>query len=119
VCQLVFGPRVPGAGVVVRNGRVDLTLRLSKPVAAVTVTVRTAPTGRRAPAGRPRRSRVLGRQRLGAHPTGYVGLALRGAHGARRLAPGRYRVTAQAVDSAGRRSPLATATIRLVRRRTK
>jgi hypothetical protein len=117
VCQLLFSPRVPGAGVVVRSGRVDLTVRLSKPVARVAVTVRTAPGGSRA-AGHPRRARVLGRQRLGAHPTGYVVLTLRGAHGARRLSPGRYRVSAQAVDSAGRRSALASATIRVERRRT-
>jgi hypothetical protein len=117
VCQLLFSPRMPGAGVVVRSGRVDLTLRLSKPVARVAVTVRTAPAGSRA-AGHPRRGRVLGRQRLGAHPTGYVVLTLRGAHGARRLSPGGYRVSAQAVDSAGRRSALASATIPVVRRRT-
>jgi hypothetical protein len=111
VCQMLWTRRAPGAGVVVRSGRVDLTLRLSKPVARVTVIVRTAPAGHR------RRARVVGRQRLGAHPTGYVGLTLRGAHGARRLSPGRYRVSAQAVDRGGRRSPLATATVRVVRRR--
>jgi hypothetical protein len=111
VCQLQFSPRVSGAGVVVRSGRVDLTLRLSKPVGHVAVTVRTAPDRHRP------RGRVLARQRLGAHPTGYAVLTLRGAHGARRLSPGRYRVSAQAIDAAGRRSPLASATMRVVRRR--
>jgi hypothetical protein len=111
VCQLLFAPRVAGAGVVVHSGRVDLTLRLSKPVVRVAVTVRTAPDRHR------RGGRVLARQLLGAHPTGYAVLTLRGAHGARRLAPGRYRVSARAIDGTGGRSPTATATVRVVRRR--
>jgi hypothetical protein len=111
VCEMRWRPRVPAGGLALHGARVHLTLRLSKPVASVTVTVRTAPAGHR------RRARVVSRRRLRARPTGWVDLTLRGAHGAQRLSPGRYRVSAQAVDSAGRRSPLATATVRIVRRR--
>jgi hypothetical protein len=110
ICSVLWEPRVPGIGATVPSGRVHLYLRLSKPVAHVSVTVRTAPSGRR------RHGRVLSRQRLGARPTGYVGLTLRGRHGSWRLAPGRYRVSATAVDTSGRRSPRVTTTVRVLRR---
>jgi hypothetical protein len=111
ICQLLWPSRVPGALATVASGRVDLYLRLSKPVARVNVTLRAAPSGRRG------HGRLLARQQLGVRPAGYAHLSLRGAHGTRRLAPGRYRVSAQAIDADGRRSPRMSTTVRAVRRR--
>jgi hypothetical protein len=77
-----------------------LALRLSAPVAHITVDVR-----RLAP-----RARLISRRRLGARRSGDVRVTLRA------LSPGRYRASARAVDAAGRRSAVATADFRVTRR---
>jgi hypothetical protein len=77
-----------------------VTMRLSAPVAHITVDVRRL---------RPR-SRLVGRRRLGTRDRGEVRVTLG------TLSPGRYRASARAVDAAGRRSAVATADFRVTRR---
>ena len=76
-----------------------LRMRLSAPVARITLDVR-----RLAP-----RARVVSRRRLGARDSGDVRVTLRG------LSPGRYRARIRAVDATGRRSATATVEFRLRR----
>jgi hypothetical protein len=92
-------PRICSLTVTVGEPR-TVTMRLSAPVAHITVGVR-----RLAP-----HARVVSRRRLGARDRGDVRVTLR------TLSPGRYRASARAVDAAGRRSAVATADFRVTRR---
>jgi hypothetical protein len=76
-----------------------LRMRLSAPVARITVDVR-----RLAPHARP-----VGHRRLGARDSGDVRVTLR------KLSPGRYRARVRAVDATGRRSATATVEFRIRR----
>ena len=86
---------------VARAGRVDLYMRLSKPVARVTVEVRGGAT--------------VTHRRLGPRPAGYARVRLHGRGGVPRLSAGRYRVTVHAVDAAGRRAAARVVTLRVTR----
>jgi hypothetical protein len=84
----------------VRAGRVDLYVRVSKPIARVTVELR--------------RGSTIAHRRLGPRPTGYVRVRLHGRGGAPRLSAGRYRVTVRAVDRDGRHAAARTVTLKVV-----
>ena len=84
-----------------RAGRVDLYVRISKPIAHLTVELR--------------RGTTVARRRLGPRPTGYVRIRLPGRGRAGGLSAGRYRVTVRAVDHEGRRSAARTVTLRVTR----
>ena len=86
---------------VAQAGRVDLYVRLSKPVARVTVEVR--------------RGRSVAHRRLGPRPAGYARVRLHGRGGAPRLSAGRYRVTVRAVDAVGLRAAARVVTLRVTR----
>jgi hypothetical protein len=103
ICELRWWPALPGAHRA-PAGPIRLYLRLSKPTARLVVTVRD------------RHRRVLSSRRLGPRPVGYASLTLRGRHGAPTLPAGRYRVTATAIDAAGRRSAATAIDLRVVRR---
>ena len=83
-------PRVPA-------GRVDLHVRVSKPIARLTVELR--------------RGSTVAHRRLGRRPTGYVRVRLHGRGGAPRLSAGRYRVTVRAVDREGRHAAARAVTL--------
>jgi hypothetical protein len=85
----------------VRAGRVDLYLRVSKPIARLTVALR--------------RGSTVAHRRLGPRPPGHVRVRLRGRGGAPRLTAGHYRVTVRAVDRAGRHAAARAVTLRVVR----
>jgi hypothetical protein len=74
-------------------------MRLSAPVARITVDVR-----RLAP-----HARQVGHRRLGARDSGDVRVTLR------KLSPGLYRARVRAVDATGRRSATATVEFRIRR----
>jgi hypothetical protein len=89
-----FRPRVPA-------GRVDLYVRVSKPIARLTVDVR--------------RGTTLTRRRVGPRPTGWIRVRLHGHGDAPRLSAGRYRVTMRAVDRDGRHAAARTVTLKVAR----
>jgi hypothetical protein len=103
ICELRSWPTLPGAHRA-PAGPIRLFARLSKPTAHLVVTVRD------------RHRRVVSSRRLGPRPVGYASLTLRGRHAAPTLPAGRYRVTATAIDAAGRRSPATALDLRVVRR---
>jgi hypothetical protein len=104
ICDQRWWPQLPGTRRA-RAGRVRLSLRLSKPVAHVAVTVRN------------RQRRVLSMRRLGARPVGYTSVTLRGRHSVPGLSPGLYRITTRVADAAGRRSRPTHLDLRVVRPR--
>jgi hypothetical protein len=101
ICDLVWASPLGVGRAIVRPGPVDLYVRVSKPVAGLTVTVR--------------RGATTAHRRVGPRPTGYVRVRLHGRGGAPRLSAGRYRVTVRAVDRAGRHAVARAATLKVVR----
>jgi hypothetical protein len=90
-------------GPVARAGRIDLYVRVSKPIARLTVEVR--------------RGTTVAHRRVGPRPTGYVRVRLPGRGGAPRLSSGRYRVTVRAVDRGGRQAVARAVALRVTRAR--
>ncbi len=103
ICDLRWSPALPEARRA-PAGPIRLYVRLSRPIARLAVTVRD------------RRRRVLSSRRLGPRAVGYTTLMLRGRHASPTLPAGRYRVTAEATDAAGRHSPAISIHLRVVRR---
>ena len=101
ICDLTWASMASGHGIA-RAGPVDLYVHVSKPVAALTVTVR--------------RGATRAHRRIGPRPTGYVRVRLPGRGGAPRLSAGRYRVIVGAVDRAGRHAVPRAATLTVVAR---
>jgi len=85
----------------VRAGRIDLYVRVSKPVARLTVELR--------------RGSTAAHRRLAPRPAGYVRVRLHGPGGAPRLSAGRYRVTVRAVDRDGRHAAARAVTLKVTR----
>jgi hypothetical protein len=94
-------PRICSLRVRVGEPR-TLTMRLSAPVAHITVDVRRLSLHEI--------GRLVSRRRLGARDRGELRVTLP------TLSPGRYRASARAVDAAGRRSAVTTADFRVTRR---